>query len=494
MRKSRFLVAMTLVAALLSPTMLAHAEETSSPTTVAVVGLGVGEIPAGKTGELVKVLVPLVNRGDADAPNVLVSPKPSADPANFPFEITKTDYTVEAGDLVAGGSLEVPLGEFQLRSGLATGYYALPLTIQYGAGAINVIERTIFVHVEGVDEPDPGTPPPVTTDPPPCIEVPVDKGGNYVPLGGGDLGDGGGSATSGGSIPRVMLTSFTTDPAEVYAGQNFLLHFSLSNMSTRTAVGNIKVTVASPDASFLPVGGASSMFISVIYAGQSAGGEMHFRALPTLEERPYLLSLSIEYEDLSNYQSLTTEETIAVVVRQRARAETSTITVMPEMLNVGQDANISFNLQNQGKARLFNTKVRVKAGQAVSGGEQFIGNIEPGAVGAVDMMVRADKTSTKPIILEISYEDAAGAVTTFEREVSLEISEASDDKDFVPIEPDQGGGGFGILPLVLGAALLIGAGVGGYLVLKKRKQRQEEELAASLEHLDAEPIVPVDPQ
>lgn len=487
MRKRGFLVILSLVAALVLPVTSAQADDSASadPSPAAVIELGIGDIPAGKTGELVKVVVPLVNRGDGDARDVLVSPKLSADPANFPFEITQTDYTVQAGDLAAGATMDVELGEFRLRSGLATGYYALPLRIQYGTGSVTVIDRTIFVHVEGVTKPDPGTPPPVTTDPPACIEVPAGDGGSSGAQGG---------ESGGGSVPRVMLTRFSTDPGEVFAGQNFSLSFSLSNMSTRTAVGNLKVTVSSPDASFLPVGGASSIFISAIYAGQSSGGEIYFKALPTLEERPYLLSLNIEYEDLSNYQSFSTDETIAVMVRQQARAETSTITVMPETLYVGQDANISFNVQNQGKARLFNTKVKVKAGQAISGAEQFIGNIEPGAVGAVDMMVHAEKQSTQPVVLEISFEDAAGAVTTIERKVEVEIAKDTRGGELPIVEPEPGNGGMGILPFVLGAALLVGVGVATHLFLKRRKRRQEEELAASLEHLDAEPIVPVDPQ
>ncbi len=477
---------------------------TPAAATAPEVVLGYGDIPSGKISEPVQVIVPLLNRGDGDALQVLVSPKPSVDPASFPFEITNTDYTVDVGTLASGASTDVDLGSFTLRGGLVTGYYAMPLSIQYGDGANRqVIEKTIFVHVDGLPAPEPGTPEPVTTVPPQTIEVvvtqpPVDTGGGggYVPpiVTGNSGGNNNGGAPAGGSAPRVMLTAFTTNPPEVLAGHNFKLAFTLQNMSQRTGVGNVKVTVASADGSFLPVGGASSVYINWIGTGQAVGSELEFRGLPTLEERPYQLSLRIEYEDASNNSPLTTEETIAVVVRQQARAETSTIQVVPNQISVDQDANVSFTVQNKGKVRLYNTRVYVKANQPITGNEVFVGNVEPGASGTVDMMVHANEVTSEPFTVVISYEDAAGVETSMERQVNLEVMMGMETKPVEePMQPTTSNG-LGMLPILLGALLLIGGLVGGYIWRDRRRRRKEEELAASLEAMDAEPIVPTDPQ
>ncbi|MGI5951032.1 MAG: COG1361 S-layer family protein [Brooklawnia sp.] len=473
--------------------------EPSGQAGAPLVELGQGEIPAGAIGKPVKVVVPLVNRGDAPAEQVLITPRPSVDPATFPFEITQTDYTVDAGTLAPGKTTDVELGTFTVRDGLMTGYYALPMSIQYGDGSVRqVVEKTIFVHVQGLTEPKPDTPGPVTTLPPQTVEVVVSQqpgGGGYIPS--GDLGDygsggGGGEAAVSGSVPRVMLTSFSTNPNEVLAGQAFKLRFGLSNMSSRTGVTNIKVSVLAADASFLPVGGSSSVFIDWIGSQATATGELEFRALPTLEERPYQLSLLIEYEDASNYAPLTAEESIAVVVRQKARAETSTVEALPAAISVGQDANLTFTIQNKGKVRLYNTVVKVKPDQAVSADELFIGNIEPGQAGAVDMMVHAEQTTTDPIILEIIYEDSAGVATTLERKVSIEIEPATEGPDEGVIEPEPAAGGGVLLPVLIGGLVVIGGLAGGYVLNNRRKQRREAELAASMASLDDEPIVPVD--
>lgn len=514
MRAPRFLLVPAVAAALiLGGPLPAHAEEppvtpastaASTPAPQPDIALGDGAIPAGKTGEQVEVSFPIINRGTGAAVNVLVSPKMSTDAAHFPFEIARTDYTVAASNLAPGKQAEVKLGTFTLRPGLASGYYTMPLAIQYNDGVkTNVTEKTIFIHVDGVPQPEPNTPDPITIVQPPNVEVIVQPGessgaggggGIEIPSNGGVSGAGStGAAATGGSTPRVMLTSFATNPAEVEAGQGFQLSFGLSNMSQRVGVGNIKVTVVAPEASFLPIGGASSVFIDAIGINQTVTRGLEFRALPTLEERPYQLTLRIDYEDSANFQALTAEENIAVVVRQKQRAETSAIQALPSSIAVDEDANISFTVQNKGKNRLYNTRVYVKEGQPVSATEVFVGNVEPGASGTVDLMVHGDKETAGPVKIEVSFEDAAGVATTLEREVKLEVTHEVAQPTQEPTKP-AGGLGLGMLPIMVGLLVIIAAIVAIYLVQQRRKARKEQELAASLDSLDAEPIVPVDPQ
>lgn len=531
MRIPRFLLAPALALALLISPTAAHAETPDpnpddpgtaqaaeappAPITSPDVQLAAGKIPSGKTGANVNVVVPLVNRGDGDAAEVLVSAKPSVSAASFPFEITNTAYTASAGTLAAGQTGSADLGNLKLRSGLKTGYYAMPLSIQYSDGTQRqVVEKTIFVQVDGLPDAEPGKPQPVTTTPPQTIEVVVTQPGGDPGMPAGDPGSydpgsydpgsynpgpvsgdsPGGGTSATGSQPRVMLTKFTTNPTEVLAGQSFKLAFELQNMSSHTGVGNIKVTVSAAEPSFLPVNGASSVYIDSIGAGQTASRELEFRALPTLDEQPYQLTVRIEYEDSANYAALNAEEAIAVVVRQKARAETGNIQVLPEEIAVGQDANISFPVQNKGKVRLYNTRAIVKPGQAVTAQEVFVGNIEPGASGNVDMMVHAERASEKPIIIQVFYEDSAGVETSFEREVRLSVAAEQTEQTTEPTEPTGAPVMGSILPIMVGLLVLIGAIVAGYLVRERQKKRKQAQLAASLESLDEEPLFPVDPE
>lgn len=460
---------------------------------LADIALGDSKIPAGKTGQKISVKFTLVNRGDGPADHVFVTPKPAAAPDHFPFKIERTSYAVDVGTIASGKETEVDLGMLTLRDGLETGYYALPMSVQYSENSVRqVSEMTIYINVDGVAKPKPETPKPLTQVAPPNIQVvvPDTSGGNGGGWTGGseapgDAGAGGGAHS--GFTPRVMLTSFTTNPQEVSAGQNFQLSLTLSNMSSRTGVGNVKVTIASADASLLPVNGASSVYVDAIPAGGSAGASLDFRALPNLEERPYQMSVNIEYEDSSSFQALTSEESIAVVVRQKPRASTSDIQAAPDEIEVGQQASISFTIQNQGKAPLYNTRVKVKDGSRVSGSESFVGNIEPGATGNADLLVTAEKVGDGDITLQISYEDAGGVASVMERAVPLTTIEAVDTPG------DEGDGqtdGKSVLPWLIPLLLLIlvAAIVAVSVLVRRRKQQKKEQLDKQLSEMDAEPF------
>ncbi len=306
---------------------------------------------------------------------------------------------------------------------------------------------------------------------------------------GGDTGTGGsnpgtgdpGATAPGLSVPRVMLAGFTTSPADVVAGQDFSVSFTLKNTSKRTRVQNIKVSLSSGEgAAFLPANGSSSIYIERIRAEEEAIETMAFHSLPSLEEKPYQMTLLVEYEDtLANaYQS---QEMVSVAVNQGIRADTSAPQVMPEAIEVGQDASVTFNIHNQGKTKLYNAKAVIKEGQPVSGEDMFIGTIEPGSSGAVDMLVHADEEMTEPLVLEVTYENVDGKVTALSKEVPME-----------EFPPDQGMA-IPWLPIIIGLALLVLLVVAIILLVgRSRRRRHEQQDAESLAMIGDDPLVPAD--
>ena len=126
-----------------------------------------GAIPQGSAGKAVSVTIPLLNAGDTDAEGVVVIPQLSTNSSSFPFEITSQSYATHVGVIPAGERLDVDLGELTLRADLASGYYALPLKIQHTVGEERqVLDKAVFIKVDGVPTPPPSAPEPVTTVPP----------------------------------------------------------------------------------------------------------------------------------------------------------------------------------------------------------------------------------------------------------------------------------------------------------------------------------------
>ena len=299
------------------------------------------------------------------------------------------------------------------------------------------------------------------------------------------------AAPGEGMAPRVLLSAFTTTPAEPAAGEEFTVNFTLKNASSTTGVQNLKTTLSAPDGSLLPVGGAASVYTQWIGAGAAVGYEMRFQPSPTAEEGPHQLTLHVDYEEAAGGTALTSDETTTVRVRQHARVETSELDVQPSNLTVGQDTNLSFSVLNKGKNRLYNTSVAVKPDQAVTAPEQFIGTIEAGAAGAVDMVMHADAASIEPVTLVISYEDAGGTVTTFERQVELVIEEPSTPEP-VPEDQEQVPG-LALSPMAIALPLLLVAVLVIVLIVRRRRKRAAAHAEESLAALNTEPpLMPED--
>lgn len=324
--------------------------------------------------------------------------------------------------------------------------------------------------------------------------------------GSGDLGGSGGSsnvppgggAVGGVSTPRVMLTAFAVTPAEVVAGGTFEITFILENKSQRTRVNNLKVTVSGGDAGeLLPVGGSSSTYISTIKAGGSVDRTMAFRSLPTLEERPYPMTIAIEYED-TQANAYTSTENVAVLIKQNSRATTTTPQVMPATIMVGQETSVTFSINNLGKNKLYNATVKVPDGQAVAPAERFVGNIDPGASGEVELPLMAVSEAAEPIRIEVTYEDANGAPTTTETTAQLAVMPMEQappmEEPMPPMEEEpQGPLNNPVILAVIGGALLAAVLIAIFVSRAARKRKRERELEGDMSYLDDDPLVPTDP-
>lgn len=291
---------------------------------------------------------------------------------------------------------------------------------------------------------------------------------------------------TGKAVPRVMLTAFSTNPATVTAGEKFTVNVSLKNMSHLYRVSNLKLTVSGTDDGFLPVGGSSSRWIDAIPAGREAHRSVEFRSLATLEDRPYQMNLTVDYED-SEFNQYSVSEVVSVVVQQPMRLAASTVEVMPEEIEVGQEAALSFSINNLGKAKMYNVRANLKETPAATAPEAFIGTIEPGTTGQVEMLVTGLEETTEPVTVVVSYEDAEGNESTQEYQAELAVLEmlAEDfDDDLMMMEEPEPTVPW-VLILLAAVVLIIAITVAIVLIVRRRKKRAAaQELSDDTELLD----------
>lgn len=419
-------------------------------------------------GQYCEIAVPLVNLGETDVENVVITPVLSSDVTVWPFDIEKTDYSQVCDELEAGSDDTVLDRKhtfrwtLRTRDDAITGYTKLTFNVSYNEadGTKGNVALDYYVNVNGVE--------------------PEDEDGRL-------------------STPRVIVTGFTTTPEEVYAGDTFKLTLNLKNTSKETSVQNmlfdIQGTQEGTDANntyaaFLPTAGSSTIFVDSIAPNSTKSISIELKSKADLAQKPYVVTVNMEYED-SKANPFTETASVSVPIKQEAKMDLSSIQAMPEAIEVGNEANVMFSIYNVGKTKLYNVNVKFVA-DSISGGDTFLGNMEPGATGNVDAYLagQAATMDDGTVKILITYEDEEGKEATIEKTMTLYVNEP-----FYPdmmedpmmmegmMEEQKSFPWWGFA--IIGVAVA-GAAVAAVLVIKKKKKakklaQEEMELIESLE-------------
>ena len=432
------------------------------------------------------LVLPIVNMFKYNITDVIVTPRLGAKTDDFPFEIMNTGYTQKV-DLLVGEDAQPNYSErihncvwvFKTRENVKTGYYKIDFDITYTdpTCAVDTTVISVFVHATGL--PENGT---------------IDGDGDKKL-----------------STPRLIVTGFTTDPQDVYSGEQFTLHLSIENTSQDTTVKNIQLDLTATVegsqtqasyAAFLPTAGSNSFYVERIAPEGEVDLTMDFEAKAGLEQKPYVMTIDMKYED-ERANAYEGKGSVSIPVKQVSKFDTSTPTCEPSMIDIGEQSDLIFSIYNTGKTTLYNVQVTV-SDPSVQQTLAYVGNLSPGATGNVDVMLTGTEYSPGPnasIPIVISYEDETGAVSKQTKNVELtvqqgmtedigEIEETVEEEKGITLK------GWQIALIGIGVlALLVGAGALIKRLRNKRKRREEDELASSLDDLIAagaeEPGAPV---
>lgn len=475
-----------------------------------VLSVGDGQnTPTYKAGDKVQLDINVTNKGNVDAQHVRITPVVE-DQNAWPFDISKLNYEQELGTIKAteqktavwGASEEEKL---TVRDDVNGTSYKLQFRISYDDGEkAYEIDKYVFVKTEAKEQekeennqdkkPEDNSKPSGGENVSGNTDFSTDGGGIYNS---DPIVSGGGGATTNGSVPRVIVTGFDTEPGEVKAGTDFKLIIHLKNTSKKTAVSNMLFDLQAPASggsdetseapAFLPTSGSSSIYLEKIPAGGTKDISIELNARADLIQKPYSITMSMHYEDSSASQ-FEGQSSLAIPVKQEARFEFSEIQAAPDTVTVGEEANITCNIYNLGRIKMYNVKAKFE-GDAIEGQEQFLGNLESGATGVIDSIVTAvaesfDESNCK---LVLTYEDDAGNVQTTEQEFTLNVSAMPDmtETGMTEMMPEEESG----LPVIGIVAIIVAlAAVGGivaFVLLRKRKKKlavsEEEEFLDEVE-------------
>ncbi len=383
-------------------------------------------ITSAKYGEATALTLSVVNLGDTSVSDVVITPTVSTDLAKWPFVIQTASDARIIKTLRPASSIEESYGlagqavwNFVVADGAKTGVYPLTFHVMYYRnGAMEESDLTTYINIKGKsssgklneDEKD-------------------KKDDDKV------------------STPRIIVTGFTTDPEEIYAGDTFKLNITVQNTSTYTAVKNIQFDLTAANTgddqkttyeAFLPTSGSATMYLDSIGPGETAELSLELAARGDLTKRPYAVNLEMNYEDAYK-NPFKSDSNFSIPVNQAARVDTGNYEISPEFAMVGESVDVCFSIYNKGQTTLYNVQVDFQS-DSFEGGSTYVGKLESGGVGDVDATLNAIAPSTDDgtVIAVISYEDESGNVSTLEHELEIYVEEYVG-MDFNEIDEDGDG-------------------------------------------------------
>lgn len=446
------------------------------------------EFEAGQTME--KIELKITNTGNVNLTNVIVTPALDTDVEKWPFEIKKQSVGyAEMIDSLNAGDTKSVFYTVTARADAAPAWYNTVFNVVSDEGL--EAKGEIYFQVK-----EPETDPNAEPAPEPGDD---DGGGGYSGMEdfGGGISNGditsNGKKTDTASVPRVIVSGFTTDPQEVTAGSNFRLVIHVQNTSKKTAVSNLLFDLQAPtdgkDAdtaapAFLPASGASSIFLEKIPAGETRDIAIELNARADLVQKPYSVALTMKYEDgdATQYEGVST---VSVPVKQAARFEFSEFEINPESITVGEEGNVTCSIYNLGRTKLYNVKAKF-SGEGVKAKDVFVGNVESGATASIDGMITGEKETApdNKVKMTVTYEDEGGAISTVEKELTLPVIQAAPDEGMPAMQDMPVEKKFPVVPVVIAVIVVAGIIVGVVIYKKKKKkalQDEEDELADEID-------------
>lgn len=437
------------------------------------------QTPTVSAGQQVSIVLPVINFGTEELNDLIIEPQISNGVSEWPFEPDMTNY-LQTEPYIPGNKTKEAAMEnrreftfiFTVREDVMTGYYPLKFNVSYTkAGIRSEKPAELTVYVQTIGKP-----------------------------GSGFIGGSGQETT--GAKPRIVVTGFETNPAQVFAGDTFTLTIHVQNTAKDLAVTNVlfdmQAAIEGEDktntySAFLPTSGASSVYMDSIAANTAADIVIEMTAKADLAQKPYVLDVNMKY-DAGVMFDLTDKASVSIPISQESRFDTSIPEVVPSDVTVGGQSNVMFSIYNTGKTTLYNVQVKFVA-DSIDEASAFVGNLQSGATGNVDVMLTgiAATMDDGTINMEISYEDEGGNVTTAQKPITLFVSEeVFDDMGMdggmmdgdMMLDEEGGQKKSGVVIAVIAVVIVaVIAGVIVFIQIRKKKKAAQM-LAEDLSDLD----------
>lgn len=362
----------------------------------------------------------------------------SGDIAVFPFHVDNLSY-LRPNEDNPRTTMTYTFPSLRCRQDAAQKYYDLPLVIRYKDASDVEASETVTMQVRVIQASS-------------------------------------GSEATDAYVPKVIVTGFSTNPTEVIAGEDFTLTITFKNTSSTGAVQNLKAALSSEGGTFNPVSGSSTLFISNLSPGASSSVSIKLHAKADAAPGSYNVNFALSYDapNTKDNAGVSDTEVVAIPVKQVPKAQVTKMQLQPSEVYVGNDLNVMSTVNNTGKSKLYNVNVKVSdTGSLFVVEEKYLGNLDSGATGNVDLYLTPQMTGSTTLNLDVTYEDENGNTYSASQTADVTVMEKAvmepgfDDPSMMPAEDVSGGVGWWLWVVIA----LVAGGVTALILIKRRKQQ-----------------------
>ena len=420
------------------------------------------QMPIGHVDDGLNVYVPIKNVSGGALTNLSCSVDVSTDLTKFPFvnpDATKTSVDVGAyqkadsalvawnGDTLADGEHAYFKLSTSFAEGVTEGNYDVTFHVKSDSGTTDV---TVRVYCRGIDTSSSSS------------------------------SSGGGSSYK--SKPKVIIESYQFEQNPIYAGDVVQLRLIVANTSSREAITNLQLDYSCEGGAVIPApGGSSSIFLGTIDKNGARALTIDLQIAPDAEAKSQVLAVVLSYEGTKNRADLEEKASVNVPILQKARVRINDPVVYDDPW-VGSNVSVGISLYNLGKSPLYNCMVDVVGDDLKLEESYFGGNVASGSSMNADLSVIPQVAGDIEAKVRITYEDVYGNQTEELRPLNMTVNEETPamvaspgDAGSMPSDKPQGGG-IGWIFWVLGGLTVAAGAVVLVIRLKKKRERQLEDL------------------
>ena len=107
-----------------------------------------------------------------------------------------------------------------------------------------------------------------------------------------------GDETSG--KPKIMIASYSTDKANIVAGDTINFTFKFINTSNDKSISNMKITLSSDDGAYMITKGSNTFYVEKLGPKESATKSIELNVKQDLTSKSYPINIDFDYEDSSS--------------------------------------------------------------------------------------------------------------------------------------------------------------------------------------------------